>query len=65
MLLKINNLPSMRMLPEKVDDVKLEMNDLKERIQGQYVTHMQVEESMRLEVAEVERKFQNEQDRKL
>jgi hypothetical protein len=53
-------IPLMRMLPDKVGSVEIGLDELKDRMVKNYVTFLQVEETIRIHMGEVERRCRDE-----
>jgi len=49
-------MPTIKQLPEKVDGVKHGLYDLKERVVKDYVTYLQIDETLRMHQNEIYKK---------
>ena len=53
-------IPIIKRLPDKVGTVELGLDDLKERVIKNYVTHLQVEDTIRVHLGDIERRCREE-----
>ena len=58
-------LPLIRVLPEKVGTVEINLHDLKQQVIEKYVTYIQVDEIVRINAAQIEQRCKREYENKI